>query len=164
MKQQLPRVLLFACLGWAAVARGELSGADSAGLTTKDASMVRAASQAYRDAWVANNQDAVMATLTDDAVLLPSGMPPIVGSAAIRAFWWPPGATATKILAMDLTFEEVAGEGAVGYVRGQGSVTFSHVHEGNETIVRQRHTYLNILRRQSKGGWRISHRMWSDLK
>jgi ketosteroid isomerase-like protein len=86
---------------------------------------VRAVTLAYRDAWLANDSVAVMATLTDDAILLPSGMIPIVGSAAIKAFWWPAGARPTKILAMDLSIEEVGGEGGAAYVRGRGSVTFS---------------------------------------
>jgi uncharacterized protein (TIGR02246 family) len=162
--RRLSKTVLFVSLVFASPCLAAGGEAHAAALTAQDAQDVRAACQAYRDAWVANDAAAVMATLTDDAVLLPSGMAPIVGSAAIRAFWWPPGASATRILGMELSIEEVGGEGGLAYARGRGSLTFSYAKENKEVVVSQRHTFLNVLRREAKGQWRISHRMWSDLK
>ncbi len=164
MNQRPVDILLITCLVWACLGVAGSTRAAPTAFSAQDAQDVKAACQAYRDAWVANDPAAVMATLTDDAVLLPSGMAPIVGSAAIKAFWWPPGAAATKILALDLSIDEMGGEGSTAYARGRGSLTYSYARDNKEVVVSQRHTFLNILRRPERGRWRISHRMWSDLK
>jgi ketosteroid isomerase-like protein len=140
------------------------SASPSAPLSPQARSAASAATVAYRDAWLSNRPDAVMATLTPDAVLLPSGMEPISGTAAIRAFWWPPDGPVTMITAMDQTIDEIAGEGDLAIVRGHGSLTFTMSQSGRETTRTQRSTFLNVVRRQGDGAWKITHRMWSDLK
>src|ERR1051325_8790852 len=56
-------------------------------LSPSDVDAVRRVTQAYRDAWLANDPERVMSTLLGDAVLLPSGLGPIEGHDAIRRFW-----------------------------------------------------------------------------
>jgi len=123
-----------------------------------------AVTQAYRDAWLANDSERVMATLTRDAVLLPSGLEPIAGEAAIRKFWWPGGGLATTVTAMEQTVDDVSGSCGVAIVRGHGSLTFRIRQDGKEELRTQRSTFLNFVRRQPDGSWRITHRMWSDLR
>jgi uncharacterized protein (TIGR02246 family) len=133
-------------------------------LSPEARSAASAATLAYRDAWLSNAPEKVMATLTRDAVLLPSGMEPISGAAAIRAFWWPADGPATTITAMEQTIDEITGEGDLAIVRGHGSLTFTMRQDGRETTRTQRSTFLNVVRRQADGSWKITHRMWSDLK
>jgi ketosteroid isomerase-like protein len=142
----------------------EASAQPSSGLSPEARSAASAATLAYRDAWLANRPDAVMATLSPDAVLLPSGLEPISGAAAIRAFWWPEGGPAATITAMEQTIDEVTGAGGVAIVRGHGSLTFSLRQNGREETRSQRSTFLNVVRRQPDGRWLITHRMWSDRK
>ena len=52
--------------------------------TFGDRAAVEAATQAYRTAWLTNDPDKVMATLTADAVISPSTLSPIKGADAIR--------------------------------------------------------------------------------
>ncbi len=132
-------------------------------LSQEDQEEIRAAVEAYRDAWLKGEPEGVMATLTPDAVLQPSGLPPIVDEEAIRAFWWPPDGPATKVLAMELQVEEIGGEGKFAFARGRGSLTFSYEQDGVVKTVSASSTFLNILRKEANGNWRISHRMWSDL-
>jgi ketosteroid isomerase-like protein len=146
-------------LGAGAASAGELSGFSAA-----DRSSAEAATRAYRDAWLSNRPAAVMATLTSDAVLLPSGMEPIRGEAAIRAFWFPSNRPATTVTAMEQTIEGVEGSGDVAVVHGRGSLTFSMKQDGREVVRSQRSTFLNVLRRQADGSWKIAIRMWSDLR
>lgn len=143
---------VFVSLAGSAVATG-LSAADTAAL--------RAITQEYRDAWLANDPERVMATLTSGAVLLPSGLPPIAGHASIRRFWWPEAAPATRVTAMELQIEEVDGRDDLAIVRGRGTLTFT-IGTSPSTSIRS--TFVNVVRRQADGRWLIARRMWSDLR
>jgi len=136
------------------------SSLTAADLPSPDATAVRAVTQEYRDAWVANDDARVMATLTPTAILLPSGLPPIEGQAAIRRFWFPTAGPATVVTAMDLTIDEVIGGGDVAVVRGRGTLTF----QSGGAVTSLRSTFINVLRRQRDGRWLIDRRMWSDLR
>lgn len=124
----------------------------------RDAAAVKAADQAYAEAWLANDPDAVMATLTRDAVIVPSGMEPFEGPEAIRAFWFPPDSPATTVKEYRLDQDEVAASADLAYVRGSFTLAFdydgdSYQNEGS---------YFSLLRRNDDGGWRISRRTWND--
>ena len=127
--------------------------------------MVKAATQQYRDAWLANDPEAVMRTLTSDPVLLPSGHAAIIGASAVRAFWWPPNSGTTRVTAMELHFDKVDLSGDLAYVRGRGELKYTvETAPGQVSPPKSiRSTFLNILRRQGDGRWLIAERMWSDL-
>ena len=144
-------------------AAADAPGATSSdSLSATDAAAIRAATLAYRDAWLANDAERVMATLTRDAVLLPSGLPAIQGSAAIRGFWWPVAAAATTVTAMELAIETIDGCGDVAFVRGRGTLTFTMADRSAPRS--QASTFINVLRRQRNGAWLIAERMWSDMR
>src|SRR5262245_46937885 len=127
--------------------------------------MVKAATQQYRDAWLENDPEAVMRTLTSDPVLLPSGHAAIIGASAVRAFWWPPNSGTTRVTAMELHLDKVDLSGDLAYARGRGELTFTvETATGRVFAPRSlRSTFLNVLRRQGDGRWLIAERMWSDL-
>ena len=52
-----------------------LIAVQAAPLTLGDRAAVEAATQAYREAWLSNDPQRIMATLTPDAVLYPSTLP-----------------------------------------------------------------------------------------
>lgn len=122
-----------------------------------------AATLRYCDAWRANDAALVMATLTRDAVLLPSGLEPIVGEKAIRGFWWPGDGPSTTVIGMEQVVDDVAVDGGLAIVRGHGSVRFILTQAGKKESRAVRHTFLNVVRRQADGSWLIAQRMWSDL-
>jgi ketosteroid isomerase-like protein len=143
------------------------TGSAAPGPTRPDSelrSAAAAATRAYRDAWLTNRPDAVMATLAAEAVLLPSGLEPIVGPAAIRRFWWPADGPATTVTAMEQAIDEIAGDGGLAVVRGHGSLTFTTRRDGRDEVRSQRSTFVNVIQRQADGRWLITHRMWSDLR
>src|SRR5215218_10777640 len=78
--------------------------------TSGDRAAAQAATQAYRAAWLSNDPQRIMATLTPDAVLYPSSLPPIAGSDAIRTFWFP-SSSATRVVAMELNVDSVHVDG-----------------------------------------------------
>src|SRR5262245_59068769 len=130
-----------------------------------DFAQVLAATQRYRLAWLSNNPDEIMSTLTDEPLLIPSGHEEISGAANVRAFWWPVDGPRTRVIAMLLLVDKAEVGGDIAYTRGRGDLTYavepSPGHEGTPTT--NRSTFINILRRQADGRWLIAERMWSDL-
>ena len=128
---------------------------------------VRAATEAYSRAWLADDPVSVMRTLVSDPVLLPSGRPPLVGAEAVRAFWWPPSGPTTRVIAMRQEIDAVGISGDLAYSRGRGTLTYvleppTRSAAGPPTTIHS--TFINILRRQPNGSWLIAERMWSDLR
>jgi uncharacterized protein (TIGR02246 family) len=145
---------------WEGIYAPAAAKAPPSALGSPDSDAIRAVHQEYRDAWLAGDATRVMATLTPDAVLLPSGLAPIEGEQAIRRFWWP-GGPPTTIEAFEVTVDEVAGQGDIACARGWDHLRF---RTGAEPAVSQHSTYLDVVRRGADGRWRISRRMWSDLR
>lgn len=133
------------------------SGGDGRTLSTTDIDAIMAADHAFATAWLANDQSKVMATLTPDAVIIPSGRPVIEGAAAIQEAWWPADSVPTLITEFEVAQRESGGSGDVGFVRG--SYSFAFEADGT-TFGPYAGEYLCLLRRGPDGSWRISHRMW----
>ena len=127
-------------------------------MPASDLESIKRADRAYAAAWLSNDPDEVMAALTHDATIVPSGMPGIEGPDAIRQFWWPEGSPPTTVTDFDLVQRDVRGQGDIGFVRG--SFTLGFEYDG--AAYTGRGEYFTILRRLPDASWRISHRMWSD--
>ena len=140
-----------------------IAGQGAQPLTLGDRAAAEAAMQAYREAWLSNDPQRVMATLTPDAVLYPSTLPPIEGSGAIRKFWFP-SSTPTRVVAMELSIDSVHVDGDTAVTSGTGLLTFVVTTNGVDGAPRtQRSWHVNVLRRQRDGSWLIWKRMWGDL-
>ncbi len=121
---------------------------------------IEAAHAAYGAAWLANDRAAVLATLTEDVVLMPSGLAPIEGLAAAQAFWWPNDGSTTTITAYESAIEEVRGSGTVAVVRARSSMSFVWEKGGETSEQTVGSMSLSVLERGGDGRWRISIRMW----
>jgi uncharacterized protein (TIGR02246 family) len=129
-----------------------------------DRAAVESAVRAYRDAWLANDADRVMATLTPDAIIYPSTLRPIAGAAAIREFWFPSSPT-TRVTEMELSIDSIHVDGDTAVASGMGSLTFVISTKDSPGAARtQRSWHVNVLRRQGDGSWRIWRRMWGDVR
>lgn len=132
--------------------------------TFVDRAAVEFATHEYARAWLANDQQRVMATLLPDAVLLPSGLSPISGAAAITRFWFPLAGPATRVTAMELTIDDLRLDGDLAVVSGRGTLTYRTTTNGKASPPRTlRSWYVNVLRRQPDDRWLIARRAWSDL-
>jgi uncharacterized protein (TIGR02246 family) len=119
---------------------------------------VRRGCDAYAAAWRSNDKAAVLAVLTEDAVLLPAhARPAVVGKRAIERFWWPQSAPPSTVTTFTATIDEADALADVGWCRGTHTLAFTYAGESFS----QRGTYLMLLKLQG-GVWRISHRMWDD--
>ena len=141
-----------------------IAGQAAPPMTLGDRAAAEAATQRYREAWLSNDPRRIMATLTPDAALYPSTLPPIVGGDAIRQFWFP-SSSSTRIVAMELSIDSVHVDGDTAVTSGMGSLTFVVTTKGVDGEPRtQRSWHVNVLRRQRDGSWLIWKRMWGDLR
>lgn len=117
----------------------------------------------YRTAWLANDRKAVLATLTNDAVLLPShGASPVVGIAAIEKYWFAPGGPPTTVTGLEITVEQVDGNRTLAYARGEDRVSWTVTENGQARHHFHPGTYLNVMKKLPDGSWRIQAHMWDD--
>jgi uncharacterized protein (TIGR02246 family) len=142
-------------------ARGRLV---SPALDEDDLSAIRAVHDDYSEGWLQDDRRKVMSTLTEDAVLLPSGLDRIEGAAAIEAYWWPADAPATRILSLTLNVEKIDGSGDIAYAVGTGALSFSYVENGETKTSAADSTFLDVMRKGADGRWRIAVRMWSNRR
>src|SRR5215468_1895955 len=158
MRNSTPRLApLFA----AAIAIGACTGRAPL-LTEADRAEIRRTIEAYRTAWLRGSGEDVLATFTADAVLLPHhGDAPVVGVDAIRRHWFPPGPP-TVIDGLEITIDEIDGDGLVAFARGTDRVRWSTSSSGTTTHQTSAGTYLNAMRKEPSGPWRIRVHMWDD--
>jgi uncharacterized protein (TIGR02246 family) len=141
-----------------------MAGQVAPSLTLGDRAAAEAATQAYREAWLSNDPQRIMATLTPDAVLYPSTLRPIAGGDAIRKFWFS-SSSPTRVVAMELSIDHVHVDGDTAVTSGMGSLTFVMTTGGVSADPRtQQSWHVNVLRRQRDGSWLIWKRMWGDLR
>jgi uncharacterized protein (TIGR02246 family) len=132
-------------------------------LSPQDAKAVRNVIEAYRTSWLRGDAKGVLDTLTPDAVLLPAhGADPVIGTAAITKYWWPPDGPPTRITKLNITTEDVGGDCRIAYAHGRDEVGWTVVKNGVTKTHGHPGTYLNVLKKQPNGSWRISHHMWDD--
>src|SRR5215475_13552230 len=144
MRNSMPRLApLFVV---AAIAIGACTSRARA-LTEADRAEIRRTIEVYRMAWLRGSAEDVLGTFTSDAVLLPHhGDAPVVGADAIRQHWFPPGPP-TVIDGIDLTVDEIDGDGLVAFARGTDRVRWSTRSGGTTTHQVSAGTYLNAMRK-----------------
>ena len=125
-----------------------------AALASSDRAAVRATLDDYVRAWLANDESRVMQLLTAGSVLVPGEKPPYVGRDAIRDYWFPKSAPATRITRFDATIDDLSLSGDVAYARGTQLIEWSTSGERWRT----HGNYVSVLRR-TKDGWRIALQM-----
>jgi ketosteroid isomerase-like protein len=143
-------VVVSAC---AAPAASRFSAADSAA--------VRAAQDAFVDAWLRDDTTGVLALLDTGAVLLPAGRKAIGGHANVRGYWWPNDGSRTRITRFDWTADEVSGSGSLAYIRGISNLAWTYDKDTVHQSMTARSQSLVLLRRAPDGRWLIWRQMWS---
>lgn len=132
-------------------------------LTQVDEKAIRATIEAYRKAWLANDAKGVLKTFTDDAVLLPAhGNPAVEGIAAIERYWFAPGGPATTVTVLNITVDQVRGNGILAFALGLDEVGWKVTQDNGSHRYFHPGTYLNVMKKMPDGTWRIQVHMWDD--
>jgi len=132
-------------------------------LSLEDVAKIRIVHKKYEEAWLKGDADAVRALFTDDSVLLPPHAgKPWIGLKGLNDFWFPPNAPPTKITKLVVTLQSIGGDGQLAYTGGTDEVAWTTTQAGKTTSASHTGTFLNVLKKQPNGDWRISHHMWDD--
>lgn len=115
-----------------------------------------AALKALETQWVqefaAKDAEKVGAHYADDATLMPPGMAPAAGRAAILAMDKEQLADPAFALKFAATRVEVAKSGDVGFT--QGTYTMSLTDPATKQVINDHGTYLTAYRKQADGSWK----------
>ena len=138
---------------------GAGTAAVPAGLSSEDEAAIRAVDSAWGRAASAGDADALTALYTSDATLLPPNEPAARGDAVkkymadmAKAFSGP----------FELTTEAVEGRGDLAYSVGTYRVTLTPRKAGAKPLPTDEGKFLEVLKKQADGSWKIVHDMWSS--
>ncbi|MDQ6830234.1 MAG: hypothetical protein M3081_15365 [Gemmatimonadota bacterium] len=98
-----------------------------------------------------------------DAVLLPPGANPIVGTGSIRAYWWPTDGSHTRITSFARTIAEIKGTRQLAFLRGTAALGWTYRKNGQESAQTSRSTDLLLFAPDSMGRWKVIRQMWNTL-
>jgi ketosteroid isomerase-like protein len=141
---------------WSAV--GLLAGAllacegDSGQLSRDDTEAIRALKAAYTRNAIAGDWDSWVATLTADAVVMPVDRK-LRGRDAILVW----ARSMPRLSTFAAPIDEVRGAGNLAYATGSYLLTTTAA-DGTSSL--EQGSFLDILRKQSDGSWRIARAIW----
>ena len=132
-------------------------------LSEKDIAEIRQVHKKYEEAWLKGDANGVRALFTEDCVLLPPhGDKPRIERRVLDEYWFPPDAPSTQITKLIVTPQSIGGDGQIAYVWGTDEVAWTTVQDGKTTVASHKGIFLNVLRKQGDGEWKLSHHMWDD--
>jgi uncharacterized protein (TIGR02246 family) len=132
-------------------------------LSAADVEAIKQLHKQYESTWLKGDADGVRSLFTDDCVLFPPHADtPKVGKKGLNAFWFPPDAPPTQVTKLVVTPQDIGGDGQIAYVWGTDEVAWTTVNNGKTTTSSHSGRFLNVLKKQADGQWKISHHMWDD--
>ena len=131
------------------------------GLSVSDVEAIRSLQAGYRQAWLRNDEAAVLSVIDETATLYPSGSAPVRGKAAIRKFWFAPSDTVTAIEAFDDVIEEITGDGNFAAMTGTNTIHWSTSKKNKSDLKRfiSKSTFIALLARRGDE-WKIVKQIW----
>jgi len=140
------------------VTMGGESAAAPASLSAEDEAAVRALDAAWARASSAGDANAVAALYTSDATVLPPMEPMRQGEAA-KKYWV--DVTNSFSGPTELTTTAVGGRGDLAYAVGMYRSTLTPKKVGAKPLPTEEGKYLEVLKKQADGSWKIAYDMWS---
>jgi ketosteroid isomerase-like protein len=137
---------------------GGESAAASAGLSAEDEAAIRAVDPAWARAASAGDGNAIGALYASNATLLPPMESAVEGEAA-KKYW----VDFTNAFSgpIELTTTAVEGRGDLAYAVGTYRMTLTPKQAGAKPLPTEEGKYLEVLKKQADGSWKIVYDMWS---
>jgi uncharacterized protein (TIGR02246 family) len=129
---------------------------EAAPLSEEDVAAIRAADEAWIQAFRDNDDAALVALYSDDAVIMPPNEPAVEGRAAVRAYHEADLVTVTEY---SESIIEIDGRDGLAYIRGTSSMV-GRAEDGEPVIESDK--FLVIFRKQADGSWLITHEIWNS--
>jgi uncharacterized protein (TIGR02246 family) len=134
------------------------SAASPVGLSSQDEAAIRAVDAEWSRAATAGDADALNATYASDATLLPPNEPLAKGEAMKK---YNADMTSAFSGPMELRTTFVEGRGDLAYAVGTYRATLTPRKAGAKPLPTEEGKYLEVLKKQADGSWKIVYDMWS---
>jgi ketosteroid isomerase-like protein len=140
------------------VAMGGGAEAAPAGLSAEDEKAIRAVDVEWGRAASAGDGNAIRALYASNATLLPPMQPVVEGEAATK--YWVDFTNAFSG-PTELTTTAVEGRGDLAHAVGTYRMTLTPKKAGAKPLATEEGKYLEVLKKQADGSWKIVYDMWS---
>ena len=130
-------------------------------LTSADRSAIMRLDAKFVEGWLQDDTLAALSVFAPDAILHPPNSQPVIGVAAIRAFWWPADGSTTRITKFERQIDEIEGSRDIAYIRGRAELGWIYTKAGKTLNQTGRSASIMIARRDSTGAWAISRQIWN---
>jgi uncharacterized protein (TIGR02246 family) len=127
-------------------------------LAAMDIAAIRASDSAFVSAMASGDAAAVAAIYVPDAHVLPPDAPPVEGRAAIQQFF--AGFLGAYHVTAVVSSDEIEGRGDLAFARGHYTLEGTPKAAGTPPL-HEEGKFLEVLRRQPDGTWRLAADMWS---
>ena len=104
--------------------------------------------------------DEILSYWTDDAIVIPAGMPAVIGKEALRAYVEGSLAIPGFRISWSSSDVEVAGDGTLGFVLSSNEISMDGP-DGQPVINRGR--AVTVWRRDADGEWRCAVDIWNAV-
>ncbi len=148
------RNALVACIAIALFNACQPPAREAGPLSEEDVAAIRSASQAWAEAFKADDDAAAIAFSTEDAVLMGPNMPALQGRAALEEY-----VAGFAVTDFSVTRLEIDGRDDLAFERSAYVVSF--VPEGLTEPTAEPGKYLIIWRKQADGSWLIATQIWN---
>lgn len=134
-----------------------------AGFSAEDRQEIPTIPERFVERALAGDWDGLADLYHPDAIQMPPDQPAVEGRGAIRdALARTLGAEGgVKLEAISLEIREAEGMGDLVYVRADYRMKISVMAGGAEVSIEQHGPYINILRRDEQGRWRIYRQLYN---
>ena len=130
----------------------------------KELEIIRTQFLKYYQAWLKNDQTAVMNTLADSATIILQGQVPIKGKAEIEKFWFPKDGSVTTMKKFDCVIEDIRLDNHQVTIRSSSVLSFEYEKNGVKTIRENtRQTHLTVMEKSLDENWLVIYKMWTVL-
>jgi uncharacterized protein (TIGR02246 family) len=137
---------------------GGESAAAAVGLSAEDEAAVRAVDAEWARAASAGDGNALTALYASDATLLPPSEPLVKGEGVKK---YNVAMTSDFSGPTELTTTLVEGRGDLAYAVGMYRATLTPKKAGAKPLPTEEGKYLEVLKKQPDGSWKIVYDMWS---
>lgn len=124
---------------------------------------VRAINEAYVKAWLANDEEKIMALFEENGSITPSGVGYFKGKAKMREFWFPKDSSVTIIEKFSNNIVNLVFKNDVIIATTNSLLSWNYKKADFKMAKDQEGYALTFYRRQKDGNWLIWKQVWSDL-
>ncbi|MCI0706734.1 MAG: nuclear transport factor 2 family protein [Ignavibacteriae bacterium] len=132
--------------------------------TASNQQSIREINKQYVQAWLKNDESAVLSLFTEDAVISPSGIGSFKGLEEIRAFWFPKDSSTTVIHQYTNEILHLTIEADLAQSRQKTFLSWTY-EKGSTKMGRDQWGYaMTVYKKQRDGNWKIWRQLWTNVK